>query len=47
LIQTGKLLPGLASWKSAKRRRRERETGDEGQAPEFAPAFLTGGNDED
>jgi polyribonucleotide nucleotidyltransferase len=27
--------------------RREREGGDEGQAPEFAPAFLTGGNDED
>ena len=28
--------------------RREREGGDnEGNAPEFAPAFLTGGNDED
>jgi polyribonucleotide nucleotidyltransferase len=28
--------------------RREREGGnDEGPAPEFAPAFLTGGNDED
>jgi polyribonucleotide nucleotidyltransferase len=28
--------------------RREREGGEkEGQAPEFAPAFLTGGNDED
>ena len=28
--------------------RREREGGEnEGNAPEFAPAFLTGGNDED
>jgi polyribonucleotide nucleotidyltransferase len=28
-------------------RRERNEGGDEGPAPEFAPAFLTGGNDED